>query len=130
MENAARIAAFLDEDRERLGIERLICQGRPDHLGYDISKREMNGFGSMITFTIAGGQARANKVAQELNLFAFAVSLGGFESLVQHPASMTHKIVPPERRVELGVDDNLLRLSVGIENADDLIADLDRVLSA
>lgn len=128
VENAGKIAAFLDANRERLGIERLTYPGLPDHPGHAIAKRQMKGFGSMITFALDGGQARANKVAQELELFAYAVSLGGVESLVQHPASMTHAILPPERRAELGVDDNVLRLSIGIEHVDDLIADLDATL--
>ncbi|MFO1149558.1 MAG: PLP-dependent aspartate aminotransferase family protein [Alsobacter sp.] len=129
IENAAAIAAFLDENRRRLGIERLVYPGLKDHPGHEIAKRQMKGFGSMVTFAVTGGQARADKVAKSLELFAYAVSLGGVESLVQHPASMTHKILPPERRAMLGVTDNLLRLSVGIENVADLVSDLDRALS-
>lgn len=129
VENAAAIAAFLDANRERLGIERLIYPGLPSHPGHEIAKRQMKGFGSMISFAVEGGQERADRIARELELFAFAVSLGGVESLVQHPASMTHKILPPERRAMLGVTDNLLRLSIGIENVNDLIADLDRTMS-
>jgi cystathionine gamma-lyase len=129
MENAAAVAAFLDRNRQRLGIERLIFPGLEDHPGHAIAQRQMKGFGSMISFTVAGGQARAEQVARDLRLFAFAVSLGGVESLIQHPASMTHKILPAERRAMLGVTDDLLRLSVGIENAADLIDDLDRALS-
>lgn len=129
VENAQKIAAFLDEHRERLGIERLIFPGLGDHPGHEIARRQMTGFGSMISFAVTGGQARAAQVAQSLDLFAFAVSLGGVESLIQHPASMTHKVVPPEQREKLGITDNLLRVSVGIENAADLIADLERALS-
>lgn len=129
VENARRIAEFLDGNRERLGIERLIFPGLADHPGHEIARRQMKGFGSMISFTVAGGQARAAQVAQSLDLFAFAVSLGGVESLVQHPASMTHKVVPPGQREKLGITDNLLRVSVGIENAADLIADLERALT-
>jgi cystathionine beta-lyase/cystathionine gamma-synthase len=129
VENATKIAAFLDENQERLGIERLIFPGLASHPGHEIAKRQMKGFGSMISFAVTGGQARANQVAQSLDLFAYAVSLGGVESLVQHPASMTHKVVPPEQRERLGITDNLLRVSVGIENAADLIADLERVLA-
>lgn len=129
VENAAAVAAFLDANRARLGIERLIYPGLPGHPGHEIAKRQMKGFGSMISFAVAGGQDRADRIARELELFAYAVSLGGVESLVQHPASMTHKILPPERRAMLGVTDNLLRLSIGIENVTDLIADLDRTMS-
>jgi cystathionine gamma-lyase len=128
VENAAAIAAFLDENRSRLRIERLIYPGLQDHPGHAIAQRQMKGFGSMISLAVEGGQARADRIAQDLELFAYAVSLGGVESLVQHPASMTHKILPPERRAALGVTDNLLRLSVGIENVGDLIADLDRAM--
>ena len=129
VENAGKIAAFLDENRDRLGIERLVFPGLADHPGHEIAKRQMKGFGSMISFAVSGGQARAAQVAQSLSLFAFAVSLGGVESLVQHPASMTHKVIPPEQREKLGITDNLLRVSVGIENAADLIADLERALA-
>jgi cystathionine beta-lyase/cystathionine gamma-synthase len=89
----------------------------------------MKGFGSLITFAVTGGIERANRIATGLNLFAFAVSLGGVEGLVQHPASMTHKSLPLELRERLGVTDNVLRLSVGIEHADDLIADLEGALT-
>ena len=129
VENAQKIAGFLDRNRERLGIERLIFPGLADHPGHEIAKRQMKGFGSMISFAVSGGQARANQVAQGLDLFAYAVSLGGVESLIQHPASMTHKVVPPEQREKLGITDNLLRVSVGIENAADLTADLERALA-
>lgn len=129
VENAGKIAEFLDKNRERLGIERLIFPGLTDHPGHEVAKRQMKGFGSMISFALSGGQARAAQVAQKLELFAFAVSLGGVESLIQHPASMTHKVIPPEQREKLGITDNLLRLSVGIENVADLIADLERALT-
>jgi len=129
IENAGRIVSFLDENRSRLGIERLNYPGLPDHPGHEIAKRQMKGFGSLITFAVTGGIERANRIATGLNLFAFAVSLGGVEGLVQHPASMTHKSVPLELRERLGVTDNVLRLSVGIEHADDLIADLEGALT-
>jgi cystathionine beta-lyase/cystathionine gamma-synthase len=112
-----------------IGIARLIYPSLADHSGHAIAKRQMKGFGSMISFTLAGSQARAEQVAKDLNLFAFAVSLGGVESLIQHPASMTHKILPAERRAALGVTDDLLRLSVGIENVADFIDDLDGALT-
>ncbi len=128
IDNAASVAAFLDENRRRLGIEKLIYPGLENHPGHEIAKRQMKGFGSMISFSVEGGMERADRIARELELFAYAVSLGGVESLVQHPASMTHKILPPERREKLGVSDNLLRLSVGIENVNDLIVDLERTM--
>ena len=129
LQNTATIAQFLADNKPRLGIERLIYPGLADHPGREIARRQMLGFGSMISFTLNGGAARANQIAQSLELFTYAVSLGGVESLVQHPASMTHKIVPPEQRDRLGVTDNFLRLSIGIEHVDDLIRDLDTTLS-
>ncbi len=129
LENAAQIAAFLNDNQSRLGIERLNFPGLADHPGHDIAARQMKGFGSLMSFEVSGGEARANKVAQALSLFAFAVSLGGVESLVQHPASMTHKIVPKEQRDALGITEGLLRLSVGIELCADLVADLEQALA-
>lgn len=129
IENAAAIAAFLSEHQAELRIEKLIYPGLPSHPGHEIAKRQMQGFGSLVSFTVEGGSERANRIAQDLELFAFAVSLGGVESLVQHPASMTHKVLPPERRELLGVTDSLLRLSIGIENADDLIDDIRRAMT-
>ena len=126
--NAQTIAEFLDQNKERFGISKLTYPGLPSHPQHELAKRQMSSFGAMITMELNGGQARADKVAQSLRLFAYAVSLGGVESLVQHPASMTHAILPPERREMLGVTDNLLRLSVGVEHVDDLIADLESVL--
>ncbi len=129
LENAAQIAAFLKGNQGRLGIERLNFPGLGDHPGYAIASRQMKGYGSLMSFEVSGGEARANRVAQKMNLFAFAVSLGGVESLVQHPASMTHKIVPKKQRDALGITESLLRLSVGIELCSDLIADLEQALS-
>ncbi|MNT39245.1 Cystathionine beta-lyase [compost metagenome] len=84
----------------------------------------MHGFGGMITFYIKGGMDGARKFLENVNVFALAESLGGVESLVEHPAIMTHASVPPENRKALGIDDSLIRLSVGIEDLEDLIADL------
>ncbi|WP_170574903.1 trans-sulfuration enzyme family protein [Ruegeria atlantica] len=128
IENASTIAAHVDANRGRYGIQKLLFPGLESHPGHEIAKKQMKGFGSMVSFVLDGGQDRANRVAQNLEIFAYAVSLGGVESLVQHPASMTHKILPPERREALGVSDSLLRISVGIEHVDDLIADLDQAL--
>ena len=89
----------------------------------------MTGFGGIITFFIAGGLAEARAFLERCRVFALAESLGGVESLVDHPAIMTHASVPPAQRRELGIDDTLIRLSVGIEDVEDLIADLDQALS-
>ena len=89
----------------------------------------MTGFGGMMSFVVPGGLPRATALLKNLKIFALAESLGGVESLAEHPAIMTHASVPPELRAELGIDDGLVRLSVGIESADDLIDDLERALS-
>ncbi len=86
--------------------------------------------GGMITIHLAGGIAESRRFLENLHVFALAESLGGVESLVDHPAIMTHASVPPENRAKLGISDSLVRLSVGIEHADDLIADLERALAA
>lgn len=86
----------------------------------------MPGFGGMITFFIKGGIEEARTFLERCELFALAESLGGVESLIEHPAIMTHASVPPEQRAALGISDTLIRLSVGIEDVDDQIADLDR----
>ncbi|MCC2113187.1 MAG: PLP-dependent transferase, partial [Hyphomicrobiales bacterium] len=128
-ENAMAIARHLDANKERLGVQSVRYPGLPDHPGHAIAARQMSGFGAVITLVLAGGLERADKVLRATRLFQFAVSLGGVESLIQHPASLTHAAVPRERREEIGLVDGLVRLSVGIENADDLIADLEAALS-
>ncbi len=129
-ENATRIANFLSENKTRLGLETVLYPGLPDHPGHAVAKQQMNGFGAVVSLLVEGGQERADKLLQRTNLFQFAVSLGGVESLIQHPASLTHATVPVERREAVGVVDNLVRLSVGIEACDDLIADLEQALLA
>lgn len=119
--NAQAVAEFLEG---RPGVQRVIYPGLPSHPQHALAKRQMSGFGGMITFVVDGGLARAKQVLSRLRVFTLAESLGGVESLVEHPAIMTHASVPPEVRAELGIDDGLLRLSVGIEHVDDLIADL------
>ena len=86
-------------------------------------------FGGMITIFLKGGLAESRRFLESVHLFALAESLGGVESLIEHPAIMTHASVPPENRAKLGISDNLVRISVGIEDCDDLIADLDHALS-
>jgi len=127
-ENATRIANYLAENKTRLRLENVLYPGLPDHPGYEIAKQQMHGFGAVISILVDGGQERADKLLRRTSLFQFAVSLGGVESLIQHPASLTHATVPEERRIAVGVVDNLIRLSVGIETCDDLIADLEQAL--
>ncbi len=128
-DNAEAIVAHLAANTARYGIRALRYPGLPDHPGHAIAARQMSRFGAMISVYLEGGMARVERVLGRTRLFAFAVSLGGVESLIQHPASLTHKVVPEERRAATGISDDLIRLSVGIEDARDLIADLDQALS-
>jgi cystathionine gamma-lyase len=89
----------------------------------------MSGFGGMISVVLSGGLTAATRMLSATRLFALAESLGGVESLIEHPAIMTHASVPPEKRAALGISDGLVRLSVGVEDVDDLIADLERAMS-
>ncbi|MEO1171103.1 MAG: PLP-dependent aspartate aminotransferase family protein, partial [Myxococcota bacterium] len=125
--NGRRIASFLAEQPE---IEKLLYPGLPSHPQHDLAKRQMTGFGGMITFVVAGGLPAARVFLENTKLFALAESLGGVESLIEHPAIMTHASVPPENRAKLGIDDGLIRLSVGVEDVDDLIGDLNGAFEA
>lgn len=125
--NAERIAAFLDAHD---AVERVVYPGLESHPQYDIAQRQMSGPGGMITFFLKGGLDAARRMLESVEVFALAESLGGVESLIEHPAIMTHASVPKEVRQELGITDGLVRLSVGIEEGDDLIADLDQALGA
>ena len=125
-DNAARIAAWL-EGHPR--VSRVLYPGLESHPQHELAKRQMSGFGGIVTFFIEGGLAEARSFLERCRVFALAESLGGVESLVDHPAIMTHASVPEERRRELGISDSLIRLSVGIEDVDDLIADLEQALS-
>ncbi len=127
-QNAMRIATYLSENKSSLGIEKVLYPGLGDHPGHKIASQQMNGYGAVISLLLTGGQERADKVLRHTQLFQFAVSLGGVESLIQHPASLTHATVPVERREAVGVTDNLVRLSVGIESCDDLISDIEQAL--
>ncbi len=125
-ENAARIAGWLSEHKK---VERAIYPGLKSHPQHEIAKRQMHGgFGGMITCVLKGGLDQARRFLERVELFSLAESLGGVESLIEHPAIMTHASVPPEARAALGISDGLVRLSVGIEDVDDLIGDLERAL--
>jgi cystathionine gamma-lyase len=124
--SALRIAQFLESHP---GVDGVIYPGLASHPQHDLAKRQMRGFGGIITARIAGGLDGATRFLERCQLFTLAESLGGVESLVEHPAIMTHASVPPEVRAELGIDDGLVRLSVGIEDAGDLIEDLRSALS-
>lgn len=121
-ENGEKIARWL---REHPKVERVLWCGFEDHPNYAIAAKQMRGFGGMISFTLKGDRMEdAMKVLSSTKLFSLAESLGGVESLIGHPASMTHASIPAEERAKRGLSDSLIRLSVGIEDADDLIADL------
>jgi cystathionine gamma-synthase len=121
--NAERVAGFLAEHPRVTAVH---YPGLPQDPGHDLARRQMSGFGGMISFRVAGGQAAARAVAERTELFFLAESLGGVESLIEHPAAMTHASVAG---TALEVPDDLLRLSVGIEAVDDLVADLERALA-
>ena len=123
-ENGRRIAAWL---AERLGAERVIYPGQPSHPQHALAKQQMSGFGGMISIEL-GTKERAATVLSRVRVFSLAESLGGVESLISNPAMMTHASVPLERRAQLGITEGLLRLSCGVEDASDLLADLEQAL--
>ena len=125
--NAAAVAAFLESHED---VERVLYPGLASHPQHELAKRQMSGFGGMVSFVLRGPQQRALDFAHRLHYFSLAESLGGVESLICHPARMTHGSIPQEDRERRGVTDGLLRLSVGIEDADDLIADLQQAIAA
>ncbi|HVA33262.1 MAG TPA: cystathionine gamma-synthase [Candidatus Baltobacteraceae bacterium] len=125
--NAQAVAEFLESHDE---IARVYYPGLASHAQYELAKRQMTGFGGMVSFVLEGPQERALDFAHRLRYFSLAESLGGVESLICHPARMTHGSIPKEDRERRGVTDGLLRLSVGIEDEDDLIEDLARALAA
>jgi cystathionine gamma-lyase len=124
-ENAGRIAEWLSGHRE---VGQVIYPGLDGHPQKSLAEKQMSGFGGMVSFDIGGDLERARRFLENTRLFALAESLGGVESLVNHPAIMTHGSVPRENRERLGITDTLIRLSVGIEDVDDLIEDLSTAL--
>lgn len=126
-ENGEKIARWLNDHPK---VDKVYWPGFETHTNHDVAKRQMRGFGGMISFTLKGNQIEeAKQIVKQTHLFSLAESLGGVESLIGHPATMTHASIPKEEREKSGVVDSLIRLSVGIEDADDLIADLDKAMS-
>jgi cystathionine gamma-lyase len=125
-ENALAVAEFLQGHPQ---VETVNYPGLPSHPQHELAKRQMSGFSGMISFTLKGGAEAAYAAVQKTKVFSFAESLGGVESLITHPATMTHAAIPREQREARGVTDGLMRLSVGIEDKEDLIADLDQAIS-
>lgn len=124
--NARSVARFLNGHPR---IERVLYPGLESHPGHALAARQMQGFGGMISAEVKGGQEAAYRVLSRTKLFTLAESLGGVESLIEHPASMTHASIPPDRRAAIGIGDGLIRLSVGIEDEADLLADLRQALA-
>ncbi|MGK0268146.1 MAG: cystathionine gamma-lyase, partial [Paraglaciecola sp.] len=125
-ESAQKIAEYLQAHDK---IDKVYYPGLASHPQHDLAKQQMNGFGGMVSATLKGGLAESTKFLENCHLFALAESLGGVESLIEHPAIMTHASVPADQRAELGIDDSLVRLSVGIEDTEDLIEELEQALS-
>ncbi len=126
-QSAMVIAKWL-ENHDQVGS--VVYPGLESHPQHELAKKQMSGFGGMITVLLKGGLDKARRFLETVEIFALAESLGGVESLIEHPAIMTHASVPKELREKLGMFDNLVRLSVGIENVEDLKADLEKALNA
>lgn len=124
--NALAVAHWLERHP---AVRRTIYPGLPSHRQHALAMRQMNGFGGMITAELRSDLAGCKRFLERVQLFTLAESLGGTDSLIEHPAIMTHATIPPEQRRAIGIGDSLVRLSVGIEDADDLIADLDQALA-
>jgi cystathionine gamma-lyase len=125
-ENARQVANFLVEHPR---VEKVYYPGHISHPDHELAKRQMSGFGGMVSFQFKGKLADVDQIVRKFQIFTFAESLGGVESLVCHPASMTHGAIPKEIREARGVNDTLLRLSVGIEDSEDILKDLEQALS-
>ena len=125
-DNARKIAKFLQSHPK---VDNVYYPGLKTHPNHKVAKKQMKDFGGMVSFDIVGGNLRdANKVLKGTNLFALAESLGGVESLIGHPATMTHASIPKKDRLKVGLTDSLIRLSIGVEDIDDLIQDLEEAL--
>ena len=125
-ENGEKIAYWL---RKNSKVKRVYWCGFNDHPGFAVASKQMRGFGGMISFELKDdSEAETKRVLSATHLFSLAESLGGVESLISHPASMTHASIPREERIKNGLNDSLIRLSVGIEDVSDLIEDLDNAI--
>lgn len=125
-QNALKVAQYLEQHPK---IEQSIYPGLPSHPHHELAKRQMTGFGGMVSFRVNGNLEQTRKLLTSTNLFTLAVSLGGVESLIEQPATMTHFEMPKEVRESVGITDNLVRASIGIEDPEDIIADLEQALS-
>ena len=125
-ESAMTIANWLEQHPK---VDKVIFPGLESHPQHELAKEQMSGFGGMISFFVKGGLEEARVFLENVEIFALAESLGGVESLIEHPAIMTHASIPPDQRQELGIHDNFIRLSVGVEDTGDLIADIETALA-
>ncbi|GFE88556.1 trans-sulfuration enzyme family protein [Steroidobacter agaridevorans] len=126
-ESSLRIAGWLEKHSR---VSKVLYPGLASHPQHQLARRQMqNGFSGIVTFFVKGGLGEAKHFLERCRIFTIAESLGGVESLVDHPGLMTHASIPPEKRRELGIDDSLIRLSVGIEDVEDLLADLEQALA-
>jgi len=121
-----KVADYLSKHKK---VQKVFYPGLPDHPHYELAKRQMSGFGSMIAFE-TGSLANANKMLRKVRVCSLAECVGGVETLISHPATMTHAGVGKEGRRKIGITDGMVRISVGIEDVDDILADLDQALAA
>jgi cystathionine gamma-lyase len=126
-ESALTLAKWLEKHPQ---VERVIYPGLRSHPQHALAKRQMDGFGGIVSMEVKGGLRKATRMLERCELFALAESLGGVESLIEHPAIMTHASIPAANRKRLGISDSLIRLSVGVEDVQDLRAELDEALSS
>jgi methionine-gamma-lyase len=124
-ENAMKVAEFLEAHPK---VQRVYYPSLKSHPQHELAKRQMSGFGGMMSFELKEGLKKGAKLMNSVKLCTLAVSLGAVETLIEHPASMTHAIVPRQERLKAGITDGLLRLSAGIEDAEDIKNDLEQVL--
>ena len=124
-QNAMAVAEFLSKHPR---VKKVLYPGLPSHPQHELAKKQMRGFGGMLAFEIDGGMEEAHQILEKVELCRCAVSLGDIATLIEHPATMTHRVISEEERLRLGITDELMRLSVGIEDPNDIIADLDQAL--
>jgi methionine-gamma-lyase len=124
--NAQRVAEFLEAHSR---VDRVNYPGLKSHPQHEIARKQMSGYSGMLSFEVKGGVDAGRKLMNSVEMMSLAVSLGSVDTLIQHPASMTHAIMPKEMRERLGITDGLVRISVGIEDAEDIIADLEQALA-
>jgi len=125
--NALEIASWLEKHEK---IEKVIHPGLKSHPQFDLAQKQMTGFGGTFSFCVKGGKEEAFRLLENMNIFTLAESLGGVESLIEHPCTMTHLSMPEDVRRRIGITDNLIRISIGIEHVSDLIDDLDNALKS